>query len=54
MTFRRYVCMFSVSWFDPGPTDPHEAGPDSYSSHWNVGHGLLSFLNSYSHLFIRE
>jgi hypothetical protein len=33
----RFVCMFSMSWFGLGPTDSQGAGPDSYSSHWNVG-----------------
>jgi hypothetical protein len=33
----RFVCMFSMSWFGIGPTDPQGAGPDSYSNHWNVG-----------------
>ncbi len=33
----RFACMFSMSWFGLGPTDPQGAGPDAYSSHWNVG-----------------
>lgn len=33
----RFACMFSVSWFGIGPTDPQGAGPDTNSNHWNVG-----------------
>jgi hypothetical protein len=33
----RFACMFSMSWFGLGPTDPQGAGPDVYSNHWNVG-----------------
>ncbi len=33
----RFACMFSMSWFGLGPTDPQGAGPDAYSNHWNVG-----------------
>ena len=33
----RFACMFSMSWFGLGPTDPQGSGPDLYSSHWNVG-----------------
>ena len=33
----RFVCMFSMSWFGLGSSDPQGAGPDAYSSHWNVG-----------------
>lgn len=33
----RFTCMFSMSWFGLGPTDPQGSGPDVYSNHWNVG-----------------
>ncbi|CAF4543501.1 unnamed protein product, partial [Rotaria sp. Silwood2] len=33
----RFVCMFSVSWFGIGPSDPQGKGPDAYTSHWNIG-----------------
>ena len=33
----RFVCMFSMSWFGLGPSDPQGAGPDAYTSHWNIG-----------------
>ncbi|CAF2419199.1 unnamed protein product [Rotaria sp. Silwood2] len=33
----RFVCMFSVSWFSIGPSDPQGRGPDAYTSHWNIG-----------------
>ena len=33
----KFVCMFSMSWFGLGPTDPQGSGPDIYSNHWNVG-----------------
>jgi hypothetical protein len=33
----RFACMFSMSWYGIGPSDPQGAGPDAYSNHWNVG-----------------
>lgn len=33
----RFTCMFSMSWFGLSRTDPQGAGPDAYSSHWNIG-----------------
>ncbi|CAF2753127.1 unnamed protein product [Rotaria sp. Silwood2] len=33
----RFVCMFSVSWFGIGPSDPQGKGPDPYTNHWDIG-----------------
>ncbi len=33
----RFACMFSMSWYGIGPSDPQGAGPDASTNHWNVG-----------------